>query len=384
MSFLIIGTEGDPRVSGFNTALDSYGLPPAQLITYASLLAGDVHLADHIAEGDLIRIESPGRDLNTCRALLHAGAAATLREGYRAIPPDDIDRYPIDRGGLLPFRQWYLGFCHALVRIEAGLAEAPSHQIMNPAHDIAELFDKVAVHKLLQQAGAPVPRSLPPITGYDDLRQAMRIHRLQRVFIKPAHGSSGAGMMALQVAGPHIRAITTVELVKGPGQTWTAFNTRQIRTLRHEPHIARLVDYLSHDRLHIEAWLPKAGFDDHTFDLRIVVIGGQSRHSVMRLSKCPITNLHLLNRRLDISHLVEHIGEERWHAIQKTAVAAAACYPDCLYVGVDLAVNHNYERPTILEVNAFGDLLNNVQDSGLSTYAAEIQQCLMPILTPTT
>jgi hypothetical protein len=28
MNVLIIGTEGDPRVSGFNTALDSYGLPP--------------------------------------------------------------------------------------------------------------------------------------------------------------------------------------------------------------------------------------------------------------------------------------------------------------------------------------------------------------------
>jgi hypothetical protein len=378
MNVLIIGTEGDPRVSGFNAALASYGLPPAQLITYADLLAGHVDLADHLAKDMIIRIESPGRDLNTCRGLLHAGAVAAAREGYRSLPPDDIDRYPIDRGGLLPFRQWYLGFRCVLDRIEAGLEGIPPRRVMNPPRAIAELFDKVAMHKRLQQAGVPVPRSLPPITGYDDLRQAMRVHRLERVFIKPAHGSSGAGMVALQVARPYIRAITTVELVEGPDQAWAAFNTRQIRTLRRESDVARLVDYLGHDRLHIEAWLPKAGFDDHTFDLRIVVIGGQARHSVMRLSKHPITNLHLLNRRLDVSLLVEHIGDKRWHDIQKAAVAAAACYPDCLYVGVDLAVNHNYERPTVLEVNAFGDLLNNVHDCGLSTYTAEVQQCLMP------
>ncbi|HEY3321300.1 MAG TPA: hypothetical protein VGP72_12590 [Planctomycetota bacterium] len=39
--------------------------------------------------------------------------------------------------------------------------------------------------------------------------------------------------------------------------------------------------------------MPKAGIADHTFDLRIVTIAGQPRHTVLRLSKAPMTNLHL-------------------------------------------------------------------------------------------
>jgi hypothetical protein len=43
----------------------------------------------------------------------------------------------------------------------------------------------------------------------------------------------------------------------------------------------------------VEEWVPKAGIADHTFDLRIVTIAGQPRHTVLRLSKAPMTNLHL-------------------------------------------------------------------------------------------
>ena len=43
--------------------------------------------------------------------------------------------------------------------------------------------------------------------------------------------------------------------------------------------------------------MPKAGLAGHVFDLRVVVIAGRARHAVVRMSRGPMTNLHLLNRR---------------------------------------------------------------------------------------
>jgi hypothetical protein len=45
--------------------------------------------------------------------------------------------------------------------------------------------------------------------------------------------------------------------------------------------------------------MPKAGIDGRTFDLRVLVIAGRARHAVARLSRGPMTNLHLLNERGD-------------------------------------------------------------------------------------
>ena len=65
------------------------------------------------------------------------------------------------------------------------------------------------------------------------------------------------------------------------------------------PEIAALIDALCSHRVHVEEWIPKAGLDGHTLDLRVVVIDGTARQIVARLSRSPMTNLHLLNERGD-------------------------------------------------------------------------------------
>jgi hypothetical protein len=139
------------------------------------------------------------------------------------------------------------------------------------------------------------------------------------------------------------------------------------------------VDALCRERVQVEEWIPKAGLDGQTFDLRVVVIAGQAQQVVVRLSRSPMTNLHLKNQRGDLSALLDRMGAEAWQAARRTCERAVALFPGSLYAGVDLLIAPGYRRHAVLESNAFGDLLPGITHGGLDTYAAEISALLARI-----
>jgi hypothetical protein len=218
------------------------------------------------------------------------------------------------------------------------------------------------------------------VLSFDQLTTLMRVQGWDRVFVKLAHGSSASGVVAYQrtsrgPAGSGLqshRAVTTVEMVRTRGEL-RLYNSRRLRTYTDVREIATLIDALARHRIHVEQWLPKAGIDGRVFDLRVVVIGGRARQSVARLSRTPITNLHLLNDRADTSAIRRRMGCDAWRAAMATcARVMRVCFPGSLHGGVDLLVSSNFRRHAVLEVNAFGDLLPGVTCDGLHTYAAEI------------
>ena len=71
------------------------------------------------------------------------------------------------------------------------------------------MFDKRRCHARLAEAGVPVPPALPAVRGYDELRARMAEAGRDRVFVKPAHGSSASGVVALQTAPGRIKAVTS-------------------------------------------------------------------------------------------------------------------------------------------------------------------------------
>ncbi len=133
------------------------------------------------------------------------------------------------------------------------------------------------------------------------------------------------------------------------------------------------MEALIREGVRVEEWMPKAGIDNHVFDLRIVVIAGQARHAVVRMSRSPMTNLHLLNHRGDWPALLTRMGPQAWQSARRTCEQAAAVFPRSLHVGVDLLIAPGYQRHAVLEGNAFGDLLPDVLSEGVDTYEAEIR-----------
>jgi hypothetical protein len=373
--FVIIGTPGDRRVELFQQALSACGLQSARLVSYLDLLAGNLSFVDMLTPATIVRIESPGKSQQVERALLALGAelADPDDEDYEPMSRRMLDALPFEKGQLLPSRQWYLGYRHLLKGLMPSLNAV---RLMNRPEDILLMFDKQACHRFLSQHQIAVPSALDPIQSYDQMMSELSTRRWSRVFIKPAHGSSASGVIAYRFQGARHQAITTIEMVPD-GLGWRFYNTRNIRTYTNPAEIAILVNMLCRQRVHVEQWIPKASVADKVFDCRIVVIAGQACHIVMRMSKSPMTNLHLLNQRGDVDALQEMIGADNWQAALHTCEQAASLFHDNLYAGVDLLfAAHNYQRHAILEMNAFGDLLPGVLHQSEDTYSAEIAALL--------
>lgn len=246
---------------------------------------------------------------------------------------------------------------------------------MNTPSDIALMFDKPRCHELLRKHQISVPRSLGTIHSFEELHERMQSLRCSRVFVKLAHGSSGSGVVAYQTNGHKHQATTTVEIVRHNGEL-RLYNSRRLRTYHDAREIAALIDELCRHHVQVEQWLPKAGFQQKTFDLRVVVIAGRAQHVVARRSHHPITNLHLLNERGTVEAIAERMGTVAWQAAMETCERVMQLFPHSLYAGIDLLIAANYQQHAVLEANAFGDLLPGLLWQGRDTYSAEIEALL--------
>ncbi|MFD0684881.1 STM4014 family protein [Actinomadura fibrosa] len=353
MRFVVIGTPGDRRPALFAAACRASGLPEPRLIPWSDVLRGGGVGA---VPGDLVRIDSPGEDPEADALLRGPGHPARVGGGAA----------------------WHRAFTAALERIDGSVRRAGA-RLVGDVEDIAAMFDKRRSHARLRVAGVPVPPALPPVEGYAELRARMDEAEERRVFVKPAHGSSASGVVALQIApdGRRVRAVTSAAMTpEGP------FNSLRVRTYATEREVAALIDALAPDGLHVERWLPKAAVGGRVFDLRVVVIGGEPTHAVVRTSRSPMTNLHLGGARGDLDAVRRALGEDGWTRALDVCARAAACFPGSLMVGVDLLVCMGMKRFAVCEVNAFGDLLPGLTGfadgpaEGLDTYTAQVRATL--------
>jgi glutathione synthase/RimK-type ligase-like ATP-grasp enzyme len=371
----VVGNPGCPRVAFFQEALARCGLPPADLVPYADLIAGRATLERAVTPGAVVRLESPGRDFEVEKALLAAGADEPDAGRPTRIGREQAALLPFDKGRIWYPRQWYLGF-RAVLRLIAGqLSRCPPHRLLSPPADVEVLFDKPRCQARFAQAGIPVPRALGPVRSYEELRERMRQAGCHSVFVKLAHGSSASGVVAYRAGGDRQEALTTVEMVRHDGEL-RLYNSRLLRRYSRPAEVATLIDALSREGVQVEEWLPKAGLDGGVFDLRVVVIGGAARHVVVRVGPGPMTNLHLGNRRGDLSAVVARMGPEAWQAARRMCERAAAVFPHSLLLGIDLLIGADYRRLAVLEANAFGGLLPEVLSDGEDTYEAEARAVL--------
>ncbi|MER6397168.1 STM4014 family protein [Kitasatospora sp. NPDC001603] len=352
----VLGNPGHRRVALFAAAARAAGLPEPVVLPWIDVLRGRFV----VPAGSLLRIESPGEDPAVDELLrgpaLGPSYAPTRVEGGAA---------------------WYTGVVAAL----RAVARVPGVRLLGDPEEIAVMFDKRRAHALLAGAGVPVPRALDGagITGWADLRERLRAAGLRRVFVKPAHGSSASGVVALEF-GPRgqVLATTSVELAGGQ-----LHNSLRVRRYRDEREAAELVDRLAPDGLHVEQWIPKAAQAGRSADLRVVVIAGRATHVVVRTSAQPMTNLHLGGARGSLA-VAQQAAGHAWPGLLETAERAAACFPGSPMVGVDVLPTAGWRRAVVGEVNAFGDLLPNLTGlpggpaEGLDTYAAQISALRHP------
>ncbi|MFE6163614.1 STM4014 family protein [Streptomyces sp. NPDC056486] len=344
--FAVVGNPENRRVGLFTAAVREAGLPVPRVVPWLDVLrdGGAAFGADEV-----VRLESPGENADVDLALRGMDDPTRVEGSVR----------------------WYGRFSAAVRSLSGG-------RRLDDPDELGMLFDKRLCHDVLARAGVPVPPSptsgaKAAVHGWDDVRTLMREHRMPRLFVKLAHGSSASGVLAVETAGAgRIRATTSVEMSGG-----RLHNSLRVRRYRDEREIAAIVDGLAPDGLHIERWMPKASLRGRVADLRVVVIGGRATHAVVRTSRSPLTNLHLGGARGELAAAVEAAGA-RWAEALDICERAAACFPGTLCVGVDLLPALGWQRFTVGEINAFGDLLPRLTGlpgsgaEGLDTYAAQV------------
>jgi hypothetical protein len=361
--FAVVGNPGSRRVNLFRAAVLAAGGPEPTVLAWRDVLRGDPAAAP--PPGTLVRVDSPGEDAEVDRWL----RGAALGAGW--------DPARVEGGAA-----WYGRFTTAIGELARSAAAVPGCVLLAAPDEIAVMFDKRRAHARLTAAGIPVPRALDqggePVAGWADLRERLAAARLPRVFVKPAHGSSASGVVALELGSRgRARATTSAELAPGPdaGGGHVLFNSLRVRHYTREADLRALFDTLAREPLHVERWLPKATHHGRAADLRVVVTAGRATHVVARTSRHPMTNLHLGGARGDLALVREAVGPA-WPDLLDTCERTAALFPGSLNVGIDVLPAIGWRRHAVGEVNAFGDLLPGLTGlpdgpaDGLDTYAA--------------
>lgn len=344
---VVVGDPTGRRTRLIRDALKRSGQPEARIISWGQVLNdGGVEASPT----DTVWLDSPGDSADIDRLLRGPGDQTRIGDGPR----------------------WYQRFCDAASSVRGG-------RLLSDPADIAILFDKRVCHEDLTRASVPVPAS--PTSGGEVVADWTQVRRLtsdagmRRFFVKPAHGSSAAGVVAVETAsGGRVQARSSAELCDG-----RTYNSLRVRTYRGERDVASLIDALAPENLHIEAWIPKPTVGGRSADLRVVVVAGVATHAVLRLGASPMTNLHLGGTRGDLTVAVNGFRRAGvdWDGVLGVAEDAARCFPRTFCVGVDLLPTSGWRGVVVGEVNAFGDLLPGLaglpgRADGLDTYDAQI------------
>lgn len=338
----ILGNLENRRVGGFLQTTSELGWPPAVCLSYLELLENSSCLGD--LDVDLLRVESPGENDEVSRKLIALGGG-----------PLQAD---LEFGQVAYLSEYHRGFLEVLRWVgESGLP------CLNSAESITVMFDKWKCHQRFLQNGLPRPQSWLAPSSFEEFAPLLTSGH-GRLFLKPLHGSSASGVCALRWMPGRIQLISSVELERG-----RLFNSLKVRSYHRWEDIEAILTFLLSQGMMAERWIPKISTPHGVADLRVLVIAGKARHRVVRQSRHPMTNLHLGNRRGEESDFREQLGTTRWKAALELAEAAAGCFPDCLYAGVDILIDTR-GRALIGEINAFGDLLPGLIHGGESAYQA--------------
>lgn len=394
---IVFGNPGNRRTEGLQRARAAFGLAPAIVVPYVSLLRDGLsldgvvraHGLQHVPVG--LRLDAPGESFEVEKELIALGAPdrKLAEDDDRLLPfaerPDpepwssrNALAMPEQTGRLYHPSQWFRGFGRLLARLEREAAELCSGTAWwNAPGEVMAMFDKRRTHQVLRAAGVSVPVRLAApdeLPAADALRETMLRTGMHRVFVKLAPGSGACGVLAYQinpVTGAE-RAITTVGFERLAARPPVLFSTKKVRSYTDGRDIALILNWLLRHGAHVERWIAKAEHGGGTYDIRQLVVAGVACHSVARVSRTPITNLHLRSERMDVNLL--GLSLDTMEAVRGCAEQAAAAFPACAVAGIDVLVSRHTHRVYAIDVNPFGDLLYNITYRGYDAYSWEVRR----------
>ena len=358
--FITIGSPDSRRVQFWDAVLQpayrtgrQYNCEH-QVITYQQIIKDDFPI---ITEPTTIRLTSTGEDFELEKILMGMGGDS------------DAHLLSFEKGLIYPNDFWYKGFCILLKKIENFALENPLVKTINSPAAVQLAFNKLKCQQFLSQKNISTPKIiLDQVIDYDSLIEKMETENIRQVFIKPYHGSSASGVMALRQSKGRQMLYTTIHLQNGK-----MYNHLKLQKYHSLSEIKTIINKMIPSGLLAEEWIRKKTFQEKSVDFRILVINGKAAFTVPRMSNHFITNLHLGNEKGNFEEIEKEWGSNILKKAKDIAVQAVHEIGGLFYAGVDVAISQK-GKPYILEVNAFGDMLLNVFQDGMNTYEYELKE----------
>lgn len=232
---------------------------------------------------------------------------------------------------------------------------------LNHPGAIAHLLDKRACKQKLAGAGLLVTDAVFPglcrdaaVNPLEGLFAVMEEEQIHQVFIKPNYGSGALGVTAFRVQ-PKTGKMVLYTCAAWDAEQNCLVNTKRMQRMEDRESISAFLTRLLAMDCMVERWYPKAEHKGYTYDLRAVVQDGRLDFLLARLSKGPITNLHLNNHPLPAEEL--HLPCWVLDLVEELAVKAMGQYPGLRSAGIDILLEKGSLRPRIIEMNGQGDLI---------------------------
>jgi len=341
-----------PRADDFIKAATSRGLQTPLKLSYTQFLQDPSTLSDILNQVDVLAIDTPGRGYAIWRTFYDAlGRTSPIpEEHFGQIYPQDV----------------YVDGTNMAISLASQMARERNAICTIDPEMVRICMDKAATYHAFSDL-VRMPKALPEIKSCEGLTEAMDKTGSRRVFMKLRYGSAASGILAIEKLGSKLRLWTTVEKTEQG-----LFNSLKVKKYL-DDHARHLIDDLAAMGVHTEEWIPKYQIKDRACDLRQLIIGGRTAHAIIRTSSTPFTNLHLSNRRHALSVLNHKISSHTLSHMREMAETIAQQYPKHMCLGVDIAIHKDGEQFFMLEVNSFGDYLNNVYFDGLTPRQYQIR-----------
>lgn len=230
-------------------------------------------------------------------------------------------------------------------------------QFFNDPREILALLDKRACKTALAGAGLSVTEMADGGRRLEDAKQllsVMEAGHIRQVFIKPVIGSGAAGIAAFRFQ-PRTGQMALYTCAMAEPGSKRLVNTKRLRRFSDRETILSLLNRLLRLDCIVERWYVKAEQEGFSYDLRAVMQDGRLDFLLARLSKGPITNLHLNNHPLPAEEL--RLPQAVTEDIADLCRKAMACYPGLRSAGIDILLEKGSLRPRIIEMNGQGDLI---------------------------
>lgn len=363
---VVLGPSQGRRLLALEQAAMRGGIAEVQAVGYADFLRDPGRVGRVLAPGTWLRFESPDEDPAAFEALYHAGAPRAEALGFKVISGPDL-ALTCSGSAIGSPAQLVFGMTVLLRKAAHIASEAGAYVSADPDY-VTLCYNKRACAAHLSTIGVPTAPELAVPNDADEILDQVGVGRM---FLKLNYGSGAAGTIAVAFgAKGRIAAYTALETDNG-----TLHATKRVRRLTERAEVRKLVQALIPLGLHAETWVPKAGVDGMTADLRMVVTQKAAPFTVLRMSRTPITNLHLDAERAPAERLFAKMPSSAVGAIHATARKVMRGLDNRMgMLGLDVAVTPDLKDHVVLEANAFGDHIRNVVIDGMTPLDRQVHE----------